>query len=178
MDVNTYELLDTIVKIGLAAIIGAYSSYKITKLKYKSDITKERLIRQVTTLEKITELAENYFQTWSKYTSAIDGVTKKTVEENIEVSEKQWKWIHEQDLEFVETRKSKSSAISRLRLLGKVEIAKALGHSGGIENELRTIVIFEERIPTLKELLGFQKKMRKSKTFFYEQLSSYYNGLI
>ncbi|NOU18266.1 MAG: hypothetical protein HOO91_11990 [Bacteroidales bacterium] len=175
MNSETYSLIDTTIKIGLGAIIASLSSYLLTRLNHKSDARKEFYKRYFDTIEKISDSAEDYFQKWSRCISAISGVSKGQIEKGIPVSDEGWKKIRERDGLLIQARDNKMTAISRLKLLGINDAAVILDETANVENELREVVIFECKIPNLKEIHSIQDKMKKKRNLFYIESNKHYN---
>ncbi len=175
MNNETFSLIDTTIKIGLGALIASVSSYLLTRLNHKSEARKEFFKRYFDSIEKISDSAEEYFQKWARFGSAISGVSKGRVEKGIPVPHESWKKIKERDGLLVQSRDNKMSAISRLKLLGLNDVAIILEETTEIENELRDVVIFNNKIPKLEDIFSIQEKMRKKRNSFYKELNKHYN---
>ena len=175
MSPEAIELLDTAIKIGLGAVIAATSTYFLTRYNHRADIKKEFFKRYFDTIELVSNSADLYYQKWEGFTCSVGGVSANTVEKNIAPSQEEWDFISKADDELVITGDNKITAVSRLRLLKINNVANILEESYNIERELRNKVMFDNEIPTLSQLEGFETKMENNKKEFYDLLCLYYN---
>ncbi|NRD24932.1 hypothetical protein HNV10_16880 [Winogradskyella litoriviva] len=168
------ELIDTIVKIGLGALIASLTNYLITRYNHKSEEKKEFIRRYILSIDKISENAEEYFQKWSVLTSAIGGTSKQTTELNRKAKKEEWNFIFTADENLLDSRNNKMTALSKLKLLSLNNVADILENCTKIEVELREMVIFNDIIPKNSELDIYEMKMEKLREKFYKELSKYY----
>jgi hypothetical protein len=174
MTKETIGLIDTAIKIGLGALIASISSYLITRFNHRSDEKKEFIKRYISSIDRISDSADEYFQKWTILINAIAGTSKSSIEKEIVPNENQWAYVRKRDAEFIESRKNKMTAISRLKLLGLNDVGNILEETTKIEKELREIIVFKKELPTVKEVYSFGERMNIQRELFYKTLSKYY----
>ena len=174
MEKEIINLIDTSIKIGLGATIASISTYLITRYNHKAESKKDYFKRYISSIEKIAESAEDYYINWGRFVSSVDGVSTDTIEKGITPTQDAFDFISEKDIELVDSRDKKMKSIARLKLLDLKDVSETLEEIRIIEKELRKIVIFEERIPSINELLLHRRKMKDNRDEFYKKLSQHY----
>jgi Sec-independent protein translocase protein TatA len=60
MDANLFSIIDTIVKIGLGALISGFLTYMITRLQHKNELSKTKFKRRQELIEEIAAQIEDF----------------------------------------------------------------------------------------------------------------------
>lgn len=175
MNKDVIELIDTSVKIGLGALIAAISTYLITRFNHRAEARKDFFKRYIRTIEEISVAAEDYYQKWFRMATAVKGVSRGKTEKGVDPTSESWSFIRERDKELIEARNNKMTALARLRLLNIIEVAELIECTGDIEKELRDVVVFERKVPSIEFVKPIEEKMKNNRADFYRLLSSYYN---
>lgn len=166
MSKDIYDLIDTSIKIGLGALIGGVISIVVLQLNYRNSKKKERF----NSLNEIADLANTYYYSWERVTSATKGASRESVEKGIEPELFRKKHLEVRDQELYASREGKSKAISKLLLHGLAECANTLESTLTIEKELRDIIIFAEEIPSYSLINEIDNKMLSNKKLFFQKL--------
>jgi hypothetical protein len=174
MTKETYDLIDTSLKIGLGALISGFSAYFISRYNHKSDQKKEFSKRRLESIEKISDNFEKYFQKWSKFVSCVGGVSKNTTEKSILPTSENFDFIKIADKELLEARENKMSAISRLKLLGMNKASSILEKTDSIELQLRNVVLFKRTIPEESEIETLHDRVKQIRSDFFRELNGHY----
>ena len=180
MTTSWIDIADTAVKIGLGALISGLTSYYLTRLKFDKEAKNEIQIRKLNTIEEIAKHVDAYLTALLSLISDANGIylqdPDKTLlnlntREDIELME----YILDYDNKFVNTREQKNFASSKLHLLGLTEVTNSLHILDDLEHEIRTIIIFDRKIPDSHETEAWSIKISLIKTEFFRSISPHYN---
>ncbi|MFL7041132.1 hypothetical protein OA7_0000370 [Vibrio cyclitrophicus 1F53] len=175
---ETIELVDTAIKIGLGAFISGFSTYLVTTKNNKHQMVSSLIEKKVTILQSASENMDTYLIKLSDVLSWMDGVLRYgTTPGVITKKELDTFQIRKKDGQLIESRELSTKAISQLKLIGAFDAAKACEDIYDVENRFRIMVIFSHTIPTTSELADFKKefnsireKIDKEKQLYFEKL--------
>ncbi|WP_060990307.1 hypothetical protein [Photobacterium leiognathi] len=175
---ETIELLDTAIKIGLGAFISGFSTYLVTTKNNKHQMTSSLVEKKVTILQSASESLDTYIIKLSDVFSWMDGILRNGTEPGIVTREKLKNLrIREKDTFLVDSREQRSKALSQLKLIGAFKVAEECENLYKIENRYRKKVMFELTIPTESELKEFRDEFKSVKDSIYKAQQAYFEAL-
>ncbi len=175
---ETIELLDTAIKIGLGAFISGFSTYLVTTKNNKHQMTSSLVEKKVTILQSASESLDTYIIKLSDVFSWMDGILRNGTEPGIVTREKLKNLrIREKDTFLVDSREQRSKALSQLKLIGAFQVAEECENLYKIENRYRKKVMFELTIPTESELKEFRDEFKSVKDSIYKAQQAYFEAL-
>jgi hypothetical protein len=162
------DIVDTVVKIGLGAIISGVATYSVTRLNHKEEKNKEIIKTKREILEQSVDNIDKYFSLYSEYISQIDGMIRDGLTPGVITDDIRVKYYLEIDGKFTASRHDRDIAISRARMIGEQEIVSALKGISNIETRFRQYVIFDKKIPDKETLNNFRFELKEIKKKYQE----------
>lgn len=159
------ELVDSGVKIGLGALIGAVVTYLNTRANHKHEISKVKIGIKIKILEDATEKIDHYFLSTEKLLDEwLNIINKYQSLEALEKDTKMYESYSDIHKKFADGMTSANIAISKFNLLGFSQVNEALvKHNSKIADENEKIVttrFFMDK-KALNELEEHHRKMKK-----------------
>lgn len=179
MNTEVLNIVDTAVKIGLGALISGFATYYVTKLNHSKEVEKELRTRKLNILESASENINEYFNAFSRFISAIDGVQRRHPNTNKIIDIKngvELQLVSENDEAFCDARDHKEIAISRLRVIGIKSAADILNNLEEIEKTARLTVMFKKEIPKQDTLESWRSELKRVKKEFFQEIGRAYTG--
>ncbi|EOX4263307.1 hypothetical protein [Vibrio cholerae] len=176
MEQNLYDLLDTIVKIGLGALITGIAQSRMQKNKNTFEREQARVERELVLIHEASENMEPNFQKLSFFISKIDGYLRHGFLTPGNVSLEKIGELHllDIDVELTATRTQKSIALSKLYILDAKEPIGIVEKTIDFENQIRRKVLIDRDIPSLQELELVRDELKQLKKEFYSSLRHVY----
>lgn len=153
------DIVDTVIKIGLGAIISGIATYSVTRLNHKEERNKEIIKTKREILEQSIDWIDKYFALYSRHLSRVDGMISAGLAPGATTDEIRNKFLAEIDGELTASRYERNIALSRARMIGEKEIVASLKGIGEIEQGYRQYVMFDKRIPNKETLTNFRNEM-------------------
>ncbi len=177
MATELLDILDTAVKIGLGAIATGITAYYINKSNHRSDIGKELRENKFIILQDISTLVAEYFNALDSLIGHVDGAissgfsdTDWKVYINDHFKEGSPSGFIEADNRMLSAVESKSSAITKMYLLGLDDMAKEVELLDKYEDPFRDEVLIKEILITKDELDKLVLNLSTMKRLFYKSL--------
>ncbi len=175
---ETIELVDTAIKIGLGAFISGFSTYLVTTKNNKHQMTSCLIEKKVAILQSASGSLDEYMIKLSDVFSWMDGVRRHGNQPGIVTREELTRLgIHERDSFLVGVREQRAKAISQLKLIGAFQVAKQCEKLHELENRYRKKVIFEFTILTESELREFRDEFKSARDNIYREQQIYFEAL-
>lgn len=172
MSVEFIEVVDTAVKIGLGALITGCINYSSNKQKYRHEIEKEQLRRNLDLIQEAALEVDTYLHNLNSFISVIDGLIIEHPE--LEIFDNDMvEHIRDNDFELTQSRASIHSASSKLYLLDATETMSILREIFDIEDNLRTKVVLHSKTISNDELKSHKKSILDVKLRFFKSLSQF-----
>ena len=176
------ELFDSIIKIGLGAIIGAVASYFAIKLNHKNSISKAKLDKKMEILDGLSLESEKYFSAYINYYSFFQNL-KKAADTRMNITPltllKEYSDEHDKkENRYLEAINIAENIRAKLHLLGINEAEEFILNTDGIISELRNLILVEEKSFPVQE--GFEEatlRLIEYKKKYYQMLKSYFDTL-
>lgn len=172
MDAQLIGVVDTAVKIGLGALITGLSTYFATARDFKHQINKEKMSYKVEMLTTSISGLEEYFHCLSDYISRMDG----TIRSNTNPPNSRVHFKEVDDL-IVDCRQVRSQSITKLQFIGERGICEVVKKAISIENEIRELVIFQNKVPTIRDKDLFSSSFRMVRDEYNSSLDSAFENL-
>jgi hypothetical protein len=169
------DVIDTAVKVGLGAMISGVSTYWVTKLNHASDREKDKSKRTHETLISITEKIERYLDCMTRCIARVDGIIKHGIPAGT-IPDDILNEYRKVDSELVEARKERSSAYSRLRLIGEMEAANCVRELTKFESKFRNPILFDHQLPSQEELIALSVEFTAIREKAFKALNTAYNN--
>ncbi|ELI0637258.1 hypothetical protein Q8344_004979 [Vibrio harveyi] len=177
MEKEWFDLADTMIKIGLGAIISVLGTYKLSVLNHKKDIDKKMIEKKIDIIEEISENAEIYFYFCSSLYNTVGGMLLDSDNQGKELTEYQKKIVTAKHEDFNRVLEHRNKAVSKIKLLAIPGAEDALQEYNGTLRDFRRMIVFESQSPTDEFLKQVLEQFTKHKNEFYETLSQYMNSL-
>lgn len=181
MTTEILDIVDTAVKIGLGALISGLSTYYVAKHNHAADAKKQFLNRKLGIIEAVTGHFDEFSASLSTLISAIDGVRRNYPEkESFDLANKKdaelWEFIRDNDEKFCDARNHSTFAASKLYLLELHEAAGWVTCLNKLGNEIRTAVLFEDKLPSSQQLEQWRAEFSDIKKKFFRAVSAHYKA--
>ncbi|EPN5006658.1 hypothetical protein ACT0GK_004441 [Vibrio parahaemolyticus] len=176
MEQNLYELLDTIAKIGLGALITGIAQSRMQKNKNSFEREQAKVERELALIQEASENMEPNFQKLSFFISKVDGYLRHGFLTSGSVSLEKITELHllDVDVELTATRAQKSIALSKLYILDAKEPIEIVERIVDFENQIRRKVLIDRDIPSLQDLELVRDELKQLKKDFYSSLRNVY----
>jgi len=138
------DIADTVVKIGLGALISGVATYYITQLKIKDESNKDSKVLYKDLILEVVKNADEYFHFLNAYYSRLHGTFSSMRRQEEFTWNDTWQLIEEVETDITKSRNCIYAALSRLQLLGMAESLVALRNVLDCESHLRSFYL--ERI--------------------------------
>lgn len=164
------DIVDTAVKIGLGAIISGVATYAITHKNHSHTKKNDLRAKKINILAYATENIEPYFNTFRTCISRVDGALRSGQQPGPITNQPWYEKFLNLDRDFVATRKTKSVAISRLKLAGFENVVDKLLLINELDNQFRQKMVFDTILYTSDELSVFKKEFYSKQDDVYKSL--------
>lgn len=171
------DIADTVVKIGLGSLITGTFTYLGIKLNKESDLSKHFVEHKTKLIEQAMKDSQEYFAAMRVYLSCVGGLIKqiKNVEEiDIPIQKKQL--LKERNLSLQDSWHLRDKAVSTLSLLGAKKSVDLLIETSVIEEEIREIIVFNQKLPPYSEYSAFKVAFNNKVKDVQDEISSFYNN--
>lgn len=174
MVIETLDIVDTAVKVGLGALISGFTTYYITKLKHSEEAVKEHRRRRWELLKTALDASNEYMLALGHFFAAVDGLRRdhpeaKTIEETGHVD-----FVEERDQALLDAVTQRLRAFSRLTIIGEPKAAGIIDQLNELEDEMRSCVIFKNELPSNEKLESWYRQIREAKKSLLNELSKTY----
>ena len=175
MDTALIGLLDTIVKVGLGAIISGITTYIITSRNYEHDEAKTKWEARKSFSGEVIKIAQEYFSAGSRYLAVIDGVSKD-FEKNGKAKADCVDFLNGADKEFEEKRFNIELCYGYLLVVaeGESEPSKKLWEYSEVISNLRNEVFFSKTkvFPDQQAVQAYREKLSEIRTSFFISMNT------
>ena len=174
------DLLDTVAKISLGAIISGVVTYNVTKENHKSENNKFKSDKRIDILEEITSNADSYFHNSGNLIGLANGARfahPDLIELNNhddEQSVTSWKAIDDSDDIWVKSDEYFSYASSRVKILKIDKAAVILSEHFNLMEAFREQLIFKNTLPSTEEINKVGEQHNIFEDDFYEIMVTEY----
>jgi len=179
MPQSLIDVLDTSVKIGLGALISGLATYFVTKTNNSHVKHTELLKRKLDIIENSTIHIDSYFHSLGELLSRTDGILRSMDLEDgniLKTNDKAMKFLKESDEELLLQRKEINLAKSKLHLIMLSNVVNKIDKLTEFENDIRTLIMFNQKIPSNEQLKEWGLKFNKFKKDIYSDISKSYKS--
>ncbi|MDP5239756.1 hypothetical protein Q9Q94_09450 [Uliginosibacterium sp. 31-16] len=174
--VSYLEIIDSAVKIGLGALIAAFSSYLLAKHNHSRDLEKDHIRRKRELLESVAEQVEGFTHLSLRYWAFI-GDWIRSKRDSRSMSENRSKDLERTRDALFDSFKEVTSGEAKLLLLGLKKPQQALRAYGEVITELRKALFIGGPLASEEELQLWRSRLLSARELFFQELSDAYQTL-
>ncbi|WP_201219483.1 hypothetical protein [Pseudomonas sp. S32] len=173
MELNILGIVDTAVKIGLGALISGISTYWITRLQHKNDITKTKLKRRGELIEEVSTLTEEFSSATLTYWAYMIEYVRckaqdKTVPEDWSIR------IKRSEIELFDSFSKLASAEGKLILFGTAKSQELLREYGDYVKEFRRFAWSGNKSLKEEDMNAYRVGIISKRKGLYEEIRAMY----
>ncbi|MFC3034691.1 hypothetical protein ACFOEE_19485 [Pseudoalteromonas fenneropenaei] len=170
-ELTSLQILDTVVKVGLGALVTGVVSYFISERNRQHDVEKTKWEARKDILLEATDSAQQYFSSASKLLAALDGVSKD-IESNGQPCSDFKKFLNGKDESYVDAIGDLERCYALLLILvgDNSEASKKIWEYEGEVSSLRNSVFRSNsdfNIPTRHEISQLRGNLSNLRKDFY-----------
>lgn len=171
------EVIDSVVKIGLGAVIGGLFSVVALRMNNRNEREKELRARKIKTVEEAVDLTQKFFNTHSHYISRLAWIVEDTEGAPTQIAPEMHAKIRGPDALLLESADQAHIAASRFRLLDAQDSFSSLKGTIAMITDFRNAMMKSMTLPSSEELKAHQDKAAELKTQVQSEAAKLYASL-
>ena len=172
------DVADTAVKIGLGSLISGLSTYIGLKFTKNHEIKKYSIENKTRLLEEASKDILKYTSAWFYFNKSVGGsITSLQNDDFVETPDYVIDDLIDVDTKLIESWAYRDSAMSILVLLNATDSVDLLRETITLENELRNMIVFENKLPHMQYLLDYSNRVKSHVHELNKSLSVYYETI-
>ncbi|KRA75940.1 hypothetical protein ASD78_08255 [Lysobacter sp. Root667] len=171
------EVIDSVAKIGLGAVIGGLFSVVALRMNYRNDREKEMRARKIKTVEEAVDLTEKFFSTHSHFISRLEWIVEDADGVPIQIAPETHAKIREPDALLLESADQAHIAAARFSLLNAQDSFSSLKGTIATITDFRNTMMKSMILPSSQELRAHQDKANELKAEVQREAAKLYASL-
>lgn len=168
------EVIDSIAKIGLGAVIGGLFSVVALRMNYHNEKVKELRARKVRMVEEAVDVVEKFFNTHANFVSRLSWMVEDAKGSPAQISPETHAQLKERDDLLQESADRAHVAASRLGLLKAHDSYASLKDAIAAIMDFRNGMVRRATLPSSEELRAHQDKATGLKAEVQKQVAELY----
>lgn len=171
------EVIDSVMKIGLGAVIGGVFSVVALRMNYRNEKEKELRARKIKMVEEAVEQAEKFFNTHSNFISRLTWIVEDAEGAPIQIAPETQAKLKERDDLLLESADRAHIAASRFSLLDAQDSCSSLKGTIAMIMDFRNAMVKSMTLPSSEELGTHKDKAAELKAEVQRQAAKLYASL-
>ena len=171
------EVIDSVVKIGLGAVIGGLFSVVALRMNNRNEREKELRARKIRMVEEAVDQAEKFFNTHANFISRLTWMVEDADGSPIQIAPETHAQLKERDDLLLESADRAQIAASRFSLLNAQDSCSSLKGTIATVMDFRNAMVRRMTLPSAEELSAHKDKATELKAEVQRQAAKLYASL-
>jgi hypothetical protein len=171
------EVIDSVVKIGLGAVIGGLFSVVALRMNYRNEKEKELRARKIRMVEEAVDQAEKFFNTHANFISRLAWIVEDADGVPTQIAPETHAKIKEPDALLLESADQARIAASRFSLLNAQDSCSSLKGTIAMITDFRNAMMRRMTLPSAAELSAHKDQAAELKAEVQRQAAKLYASL-
>lgn len=171
------DVIDSVVKIGLGAVIGGLFSVVALRMNYRNEKDKERRARKIKMVEEAVDQAEKFFNTHANFISRLAWMVEDANGSPAQIAPDMHAKLKERDDLLLEAADRAQIAAARFGLLDAQDSCSSLKGTIATVMDFRNAMVRRMALPSAEELGAHKDKADELKAEVQRQAAKLYASL-
>jgi len=178
MQLETLDVIDSAIKIGLGGVLGGFASYMKSKADHDNERSKELRSYKLKTIELIAENFELILNAERRFRGMLDAVIKeRKTDDGYRLDESAIKNLDDRDEKLLNALDSANIANARLALMDETVASKALAEILSLIVDFRNPIMLERKAPRKEAYEQYEASIKSTRDGFQSELAKIYQAI-
>lgn len=171
------DVIDSVVKIGLGAVIGGLFSVVALRMNYRNEREKERRARKIKMVEEAVDQTEKFFNTHANFISRLTWIVEEADGVPTQIAPDMHAHLKERDDLLLESADQAHIAASRFSLLNADDCCSSQKGAIAMIMDFRNAMVRRMTLPSAEELRAHKDKASELKAEVQKKVAQLYDSL-